>query len=89
MLNVMDEFTGERLAIEVDRTIDAKETVKVFLGQPPRRQRPRADCYCSTGMVPARLHRHRLHRAGLALAEPSPAWTMTHYHADLSLHFVK
>jgi transposase-like protein len=38
-------------------------------GQHPLRQWPRADRRRPAGMVPAQLHRHRLHRARLALAE--------------------
>ena len=78
-LNVVDEFTREALAIEVERTIDAEETVAVLERLAAERGAPanlRADNgpeltaavlreWCRAG-----LDRHRLHRAGLALAEP-------------------
>ena len=78
-LNVVDEFTREALAIEVDRSIDAEETVAVLERLAAERGAPanlRADNgpeltaavlreWCRRG-----IHRHRLHRAGLALAEP-------------------
>jgi len=77
-LNVVDEFTREALAIEVDRTIDADETVAVLerlagrargSREPPGRQRPRADRPRAARVVRGRIHRHLLHRSRSALAE--------------------
>lgn len=77
-LNVVDEFTREALAIEVDRTINAEETVAVLERLAAERGVP-ANIRSDNGpeltaavlreMVPTRLHGHRLHRARLALAE--------------------
>ena len=42
LLNVVDEFTREALAIEVERCIDAEETVAVLERLVDRARRPRA-----------------------------------------------
>ena len=77
-LNVVDEFTREALAIEVDRTINAEETVEVLERLAAKRGAP-ANIRSDNGpeltaavlreWCRQRQDRHRLHRAGLALAE--------------------
>jgi hypothetical protein len=72
-LNVVDEFTREALAIDAEETVAVLERLATERGaprQPQGRQRPRADRRRLARMVSAGQDRHRLHRAGLALAEP-------------------
>ena len=78
LLNVIDEFTREALAIDVDRSIDADGVVA--LPRPPGRRawrtglralrpRPRVHRLRRGRLVPLQRHRHGLHRPGLAVAE--------------------
>jgi putative transposase len=79
MLNVIDEFTRECLAIEVDRSIDADHVVAVLdrlaleRGGPPVYVRmdngPELVASRHRGLVPVQRHRQRVHRSRLAVAE--------------------
>ena len=77
-LNIIDEFTRECLAIDVERSIDADGVVT--LPRAPRRrtrraglralrQRARVHRLRRGRLVPLQRHRHRLHRPGITLAE--------------------
>ena len=79
LLNVVDEFTRESLAMLVERNIDADATVTTLdrlvaergaPRAPALRQRPGDDRPRAPGLVRALQDRHGVHRAGLALAEP-------------------
>ena len=78
MLNVIDEFTREVLAIEVDRSIDADDVVDVLdrLGTQRRgaalravRQRSQVRGTRRGGLVPIQQCRFAVHRSGFAVAE--------------------
>lgn len=77
-LNVVDEFTRERLAIEVERSIGAHHVVRV-LERLAREVRPALRAFRQWArnyrtlrrLVPFQRHRHALHRPRLALAEPN------------------
>ena len=71
LLNIIDEFTRECLAIDVERSIDADGVVRCLdrLAERPRRSglralRPRARVHRLRGgrLVPVQRHRHHLHR---------------------------
>ena len=73
LLNVIDEYTREALAIDVERSIDADgvvaclERLAAERGAPGLRAlRPRARVHRLRGrrLVPLQRHRHRLHRPG-------------------------
>ena len=78
LLNVIDEFTREALAIWVDHSIDADKVVDVVeriaagRGAPERLRMdngPRAHRRRTTRLVPALPHPHRLHRARSTMGE--------------------
>jgi putative transposase len=80
LLNVIDEFTRECLASEVDRSIDADHVVNVPYRIVAERgaapvyvrfdiQWPRVRRSCRCGLVPFRWHRQCVHRPRLARAE--------------------
>ena len=79
LLNIVDEFTREALVMLVERSIDADTVVAVLerlvaeRGAPEllrMRQRPGDDRARAQGLVRAVEDRDRVHRAGLAVAEP-------------------
>lgn len=79
LLNVIDEFTRECLAIDVDRSITADTLVSVLErlaaergtpGLPTLGQRSRAHCLCPVRLVPFPQHGHGVHRPWLPMAEP-------------------
>ena len=75
ILNVIDEFTREALATDVERSIDADGVVALPRapgrrtwrpGLRPLRPRPRVHRLRGGRLVPVQRHRHRLHRPGIA-----------------------
>jgi putative transposase len=72
LLNVVDEFTREALAMLVERSIDADATVAVLERLVAERggpERDGADCACAQRLVPILGDRDRVHRSRLAVAE--------------------
>jgi putative transposase len=75
-LNVVDEFTREALAIEVDRSIDAEETV-VVLGRLAAKRGAPANLRADNGpeLTAAVLREWcRLGKTGTAYIEPGSSW---------------
>jgi putative transposase len=78
LLNIVDEFTREALQMLVERNIDADATTATLdrlvaergAPAPTDGQRPRDDRERAPGLVSLLEHRDRVHRAGLAVAEP-------------------
>ena len=79
LLNIVDEFTRESLAMLVERSIDAETVVgdagaavaeRGCPGAAAVRQRPGDDRARAAGLVRAGEDRDRVHRAGLTVAEP-------------------
>jgi hypothetical protein len=77
-LNVIDEYTRECLAIDIDRSIDAGGVVHCLDRLAAERGAPRYVRFesmarvhrlCGGRLVPVQRHRHRLHRPGITVAE--------------------
>ena len=79
LANIVDEFTRESLAMEVDRSITAdrpRQRPRAPRGGPRRAdapahgQRARTDLVGTAGLVPVHGYPDDLHRAGVPLGEP-------------------